>query len=93
MGETIETKGKDNSIKWPPETEKQIARIGRELARSTAGTDLKTSSNHLFHFQRLSTDKSKTYGSGSATEGGSNLHKSITYFDSPSLAFLRSISS
>ena len=37
---------------WHPEAEKQIARIGRELARSTAGTDQKTTSNHLF--QRLS---------------------------------------
>ena len=37
---------------WHPEAEKQIARVGRELARSTAGTDQKTSTNHLF--QRLS---------------------------------------
>ena len=37
---------------WHPEAEKQIARVGRELARSTAGTDQKTTTNHLF--QRLS---------------------------------------
>ena len=37
---------------WHPEAEKQIARIGRELARSTIGADQKTSLNHLF--QRLS---------------------------------------
>ena len=37
---------------WHAEAVKQIARIGRELARSTAGTDQKTSTNHLF--QRLS---------------------------------------
>ena len=37
---------------WHPVAERQIARIGRELARSTAGTDQKTSTNHLF--QRLS---------------------------------------
>ena len=30
----------------------QISRIGRELARSSSGTDQKTASNHLF--QRLS---------------------------------------
>ena len=37
---------------WHKEAEKQVARIGRELARSTAGADQKTSINHLF--QRLS---------------------------------------
>ena len=37
---------------WHSEAEKQIERIGRELARSTSGTDQKTSTNHLF--QRLS---------------------------------------
>ncbi len=37
---------------WHPEAEKQISRIGRELARSSLGTDQKTASNHLF--QRLS---------------------------------------
>ena len=37
---------------WHPEAEKQISRIGRELARSTFGSDQKTASNHLF--QRLS---------------------------------------
>ena len=42
---------------WRPEAEKQIARIGRELARSTAGADQKTSTNHLF--QRLSSTLQK----------------------------------
>ena len=37
---------------WHAEAEKHIARLGRELARSTSGTDYKTSTNHLF--QRLS---------------------------------------
>ena len=37
---------------WHNEAEKQIERIGRELARSTSGSDQKTSTNHLF--QRLS---------------------------------------
>ena len=37
---------------WHPTAEKQMARIGRELSRSMAGTDQKTSTNHLF--QRLS---------------------------------------
>ena len=37
---------------WHVEAEKQIERIGRELARSTSGADQKTSTNHLF--QRLS---------------------------------------
>ena len=37
---------------WHCEAEKQIERIGRELARSTSGADQKTSTNHLF--QRLS---------------------------------------
>ena len=37
---------------WHSEAEKQIERIGRELARSNSGTDQKTSTNHLF--QRLS---------------------------------------
>ena len=37
---------------WHSEAEKQIKRLGRELARSTSGTDQKTSTNHLF--QRLS---------------------------------------
>ena len=37
---------------WHVEAEKQIQRIGRELSRSTAGSDQKTSTNHLF--QRLS---------------------------------------
>ena len=37
---------------WHLEAEKQIARVGRELARSTAETDQKTTTNHLF--QRLS---------------------------------------
>ena len=37
---------------WHPEAEKQIERIGRELARSTSGSDQKTATNHLF--QRLS---------------------------------------
>ena len=37
---------------WHIEAEKQISRLGRELSRSTAGVDQKTSTNHLF--QRLS---------------------------------------
>ena len=37
---------------WHAEAEKHIARLGRELARSTSGADQKTSTNHLF--QRLS---------------------------------------
>ena len=34
-----------------------VARLGRELARSTSGTDQKTSTNHLF--QRLSLNLQK----------------------------------
>ena len=37
---------------WHPEAEKQIARISRNLTRSSAGSDQKTCTNHLF--QRLS---------------------------------------
>ena len=37
---------------WHAEVEKHIARLGRELACSTSGTDQKTSISHLF--QRLS---------------------------------------
>lgn len=33
---------------WHIEAEKQIERIGRELARSTSGSDQKMSTNHLF---------------------------------------------
>ena len=37
---------------WHAEAERQIERIGRELSRSSSGSDQKTTTNHLF--QRLS---------------------------------------
>ena len=42
---------------WHIEAEKQIERIGRELARSTSGSDQKMSSNHLFQRPSLKLQK------------------------------------
>ena len=36
---------------WHPEAEKQVARVGNKLARTRAGINQKTTTNHLF--QRL----------------------------------------